>query len=347
MEMSALPKLAKRGINFFLPIVTVIVLAGLMALFATLSATHVEAAVFTTEEDAGTGAQVSAGIGNTLLFIIPAIIGSFGIVAVIRMGKKKMLKNIFRGALTLATGIIISFFLFKLTETFYQRVWYVFLVTEPVEMELFTIPPLYHLETLIMFLITGLLFGYAAASMVLSRGFRRKERNYALIVISALMGAFMAVILPTWTVLFLLIALALWDIYAVFKGPIRDMVEMDIQGNLMARFDPLGDDSEDFPFEHMTYDAGAWQLGIGDLVFYSVLGAHSLYYSTIYIQDHGFWMLPFFFVPVLIAILAGFAYTIYRLTREESSGLLPGLPIPMFLGVGVFLVMMAIAKWVI
>jgi hypothetical protein len=347
MEISALPKLARRAFYFFLPIVTVIVLAGLMALFATLSDTQVEAAVFTTEEDAGAGATVGAGIGNTLLFIIPAIIGSFGIVAIIKMGKRKMLKNFFRGALSIATGIIIAFFLFKLNEAIYQRVWYVYVVSEPIEMELFTIPSLYTGATLLMFLVTGLLFGYAAASMVISRGFRRKERNYALIVISALMGAFMAVILPTWTVLFLLIALAIWDIYAVFKGPIRDMVEMDIQGNLMARFDPLGDDSEEFPFEHLTYDSGTWQLGIGDLVFYSVLGAHSLYYSTIYIHDHGFWMLPFFFIPVLIAILAGFAYTIYRLTREEGSGILPGLPIPMFLGVGVFLGMMAIAKWII
>jgi hypothetical protein len=35
------------------------------------------------------------------------------------------------------------------------------------------------------------------------------------------------------------------------------------------------------------------------------------------------------------------------LTREDGAGILPGLPIPMFLGVGTFLVMMAIAKWVI
>ncbi len=347
MEMSSLPGLAKRGFYFFLPVVSVIVLAGLLSLFATLSETQVEASIFTTEEDASAGATAGIGIANTLLFILPAIIGSFGIVAIIKMGKRRMLKNIFRGALTLAIGIIIAFFLFKLNEALYQRVWYVYSINKPIEMELYTIPDLYSGGNLLMLLITGLLFGYTASSIILSRGFFRKERNYSLIVISALMGAFMAVILPTWTVIFLLLALAIWDIYAVFKGPIKDMVEMDLQGNLMARFDPLGDDSEEFPFEHLTYDAGLWQLGIGDLVFYSVLGAHSLYYSTIYIPDHGLWMLPFFFIPVLIAILIGFAYTIYRLTREDGAGILPGLPIPMFLGVGTLLVMMAIAKWVI
>ncbi|MBN1390432.1 MAG: hypothetical protein JXA22_07310 [Candidatus Thermoplasmatota archaeon] len=347
MEGSTLPGLVKRAFYFFLPVVSVIVLAGILSFFATLSDTQVEAAVFTTEEGAGAGEQATASLGNMLLFVIPAILGSFLIVAVIRMGKKRLLKNFFRAALSVATGIILAFFLFKLIEALFQRVWYVLHVTQPFEMEIYTVHDLYNGGTYLMFLIAGLLFGYAAGSIVLSRGFTRKERNYALITISAFMGAFMAVILPTWTVIFLLLALAIWDIYAVFKGPIKDMVEMDMQGNLMARFDPLGDDSQDFPFDHLTYDAGSWQLGIGDLVFYSVLGAHSLYYSTIYIADHGWWMMPFFFIPVLIAILIGFAYTIYRLTRAEGSGILPGLPIPMFLGVGVFILMMVIAKWAI
>ncbi|MGA1848664.1 MAG: hypothetical protein ACMUHB_04915 [Thermoplasmatota archaeon] len=347
MGKSSLPRLFRRGFYFFLPVLTVILMASFLAVFATLSETQVEAAVFTAEEGASAGTQASVGLGNTLLFLIPAIVGSFGILAIIRMGKRRMLKNIFRGALTIASGVILTYFMFKLNETLYQRVWYVLYVREPVEFVIVSIPELYAWGTLLTFLICGLIFGYVFSSIILSRGFKRSERNYSLIIISALMGAFMAVILGTPTVLFLLVGLAIWDIYAVFKGPIKQMVEMDIDGNLMVKLDPLGDDAEDFPFEHLTYDAVSWQLGIGDLVFYSVLGAHSLYYSTTYIPDHGYWMMPFFFIPVLIAILAGFAYTIYRLTRAEGSGILPGLPVPMFLGVGVFLIMMAIAKWVI
>ncbi len=347
MGKSSLPRLFRRVFYFFLPVLTVILMASLLAVFATLSETQVEAAVFTAEEGASAGTQASVGLGNTLLFLVPAIVGSFGILAIIKMGKRRMLKNIFRGALTIASGVILMYFMFKLNETLYQRVWYVLYVREPVEFVIVSIPELYAWGTLLTFLICGLIFGYVFSSIILSRGFKRSERNYSLIIISALMGAFMAVILGTPTVLFLLVGLAIWDIYAVFKGPIKQMVEMDIDGNLMVRLDPLGDDAEDFPFEHLTYDAVSWQLGIGDLVFYSVLGAHSLYYSTTYIPDHGYWMMPFFFIPVLIAILAGFAYTIYRLTRAEGSGILPGLPVPMFLGVGVFLIMMAIAKWVI
>ncbi|MFW3145901.1 MAG: hypothetical protein ACMUIE_03725 [Thermoplasmatota archaeon] len=345
MEMKRLARLARGIIIFFLPVFTVILAASTLAFFATFSATQVEASVFTTEEGAGTAEQASAGIGNVLLFLIPAIIGSFGILAIIKMGKKGMLKKIFRGALSFAGGVILAFFLFKYNEIFYERVWFALYVTWPVEFVMYTIPDLYAWGPFLSFIIGGLLFGYFTTSMILSRGFTRKERNYALICISALMGAFMAVILSTITVLLLLIGLAIWDIYAVFKGPIKEMVELDARGQLLVSLDPLGDDSNDFPFDHLTYDAGAWQLGIGDLVFYSVLGAHSIYYAADYIRTEGWWMLPFFFLPVLIAILAGFAYTIYRLTRAKGNSILPGLPIPMFLGVGIFVVMMLIARF--
>lgn len=344
MVIASFSKRVVAAFKFFSPVMSVILLASFMALFATLSETQVEAAIFTTEEGDSAASNAGAGIGNTLLFLLPAVLGSFGIVYIIKKGKKRMLKNIFRGALTFTSGVIIAFFLYKLGEALSERIWYI-LWFPFLNFELITIP--FDSRDLLGFLICGLLIGYTVTSMILSRGFRTKERNGALIIIGSLMGAFMAVILPTWTVVFLLIALAIWDIYAVFKGPIKHMVEMDMNGQLMARFDPLGDNSEDFPFENMTYDAGTWQLGIGDLVFYSMLAAHSVFYSTIYVADKGWWMLPFFFVPVVIAILIGFTYTIYRLTKGDGTSILPGLPIPMFLGVGVFIAMMAIARFLL
>jgi hypothetical protein len=64
-----------------------------------------------------------------------------------------------------------------------------------------------------------------------------------------------------------------------------------------------------------------------------------------YVLTEGAFMMPFFFLPVLAAILVGFAYTIYRLQRTGGDSILPGLPIPMFLGVGVFALMMLIARY--
>jgi len=342
----------KDGFQFFMPVLTVILLASLLGFFATLSATDVEASVFTPEEDASTGSEATIGVFNALLFVLPAALGSFGIVYLIKSGKKKLLKNVFRGMLTVASSVIIMLFFYLFNDALAQRIWYV-LYAPPFG----TIITIYSdWQTLLYMGVGGLMGGYLLTSIILCKGFRRSQRNGALIVLSALMGAFMAIILPTWTVVFLLLALALWDIYAVFKGPIKTIVEMDMNGQLMARMslkkriarlDILGDDSEEFPFQNLTYEADFWALGIGDLVFYSVLGAHSLFYSIPYVQTNGYWVMPLFFVPVVIAILIGFAYTIYRLNRAGGDSILPGLPIPMFLGVGVFCLMMALASYIL
>ena len=346
MDLDDIKDRASDAVFFFMPVVTVISIASLLALIMTLSELDVQASIFVATEESGTAGQAGAGIGNALIFIIPAIIGSFGIIAVIKMGKRKLLKKIFRGLLALCTAMIMMMFLYMLGGLLETNSWWSIPSLIPYQNYMVTI--WVDSGSFLMFLPMSFLAGYAATSMIFTRGFSRRERNGSLIFISALMGSFMAVILPTWTVLFLMIGLAIWDIYAVFKGPIKEMVEMESKGQLMASlgrldFDPLGDDTEDFPFDRMTYDAGVWALGIGDLVFYSVLGAHSIFYSIPYVQTQGWWMLPFFFIPVLIAILIGFSYTIYRLTRSDGDSILPGLPIPMFLGVAVFLVMMAIA----
>jgi len=336
---------ARAIFTFFAPVVAVILMASVLALIMTVSGLQVQAAVFVAEEGSGTGGQATAGIGNALLFIVPAIIGSFGIIALLKYGKRKLLKNVFRGLFSITTGIILLVFIYYAMDLVTDRVWWVLANPYSPGDSFYTVNV--DLFSWIGFLAMSLLAGYVLTSMVFSRKFSKRERNRALIIISALMGSFIAVIMPTWTVLILLVALALWDIYAVFKGPIRTMVEMDMSGNLMARLDPLGDDSDQFPFQNMTYDSGTWQLGIGDLVFYSALGAHSIYYSVPYVLTEGGWMMPFFFIPVLIAILAGFAYTIYRLQKSDGDSILPGLPIPMFLGVGVFTVMMVIARFAI
>jgi hypothetical protein len=333
----------KRTVVFFMPVLSVIMLASLLALIMTLSGLEVQAQVFVAGEGSGTAGAASAGLGNALLFFVPAILGSFAIIALLKFGKKRLLKNVFRFLFSFSTGVIFFVFIYYLIGLALDNIWYD--LRSPFRSGTSVLTVNADLASMGFFFLMSLVVGYILTSMVFSRQFRRSERNGALIVISALMGSFIAVIMPTWTVLFLLVALALWDIYAVFKGPIRTMVEMDMNGNLMARWDPLGDDSDQFPFQNMTYDAGSWQLGIGDLVFYSALGAHSLYYSMPYVLTEGAYMMPFFFLPVLIAILIGFAYTIYRLQKSGGDSILPGLPIPMFLGVGVFSLMMLIARF--
>jgi len=104
------------------------------------------------------------------------------------------------------------------------------------------------------------------------------------------------------------------------------------------------EEETDLIINSMTYSTEGWELGIGDLVFYSMLSAHALTFSTAFIPDHGM-SAPF--VVVLfsaLGILAGFTLTIKLL---EKYHMLPGLPIPLSLGIAGFLGSSAVYMYLI
>jgi len=262
------------------------------------------------------------------------------------------------------------------------------------------------------------------------------------------MGAFLAVILPTWTVMFMLIGLSFYDIYSVKRGPIKNIIEMteedrkermdrmhynrkrdealleafkihniicvfcgsnkvrvgkddgvtchncnresiipDVTAlvvDVIAKFDeaeeskrPVGPQVENnrgdqlrgkkvmkrneeglspvIPFlfgrkmktrrnrllsnkgmdaEHlmksMTYNTEQWDLGIGDLVFYSMLVGHSFQFGAGYYDKIGIFAPILMFVLSFIGIAIGFVITIRLLERNK---ILPGLPMSMFIGI--------------
>ena len=90
----------------------------------------------------------------------------------------------------------------------------------------------------------------------------------------------------------------------------------------------------------MTYSAKDWDIGIGDLVFYSLLASQPL--TPYFIFHHGsgllenfgvwiFWLISLF---TIIGILIGFVITIRLL---ERNSMLPGLPCSIALGLIGFL----------
>ena len=129
----------------------------------------------------------------------------------------------------------------------------------------------------------------------------------ALAFVGAEVGSFFAETLPTWTALALPIAFALYDIYAVFKGPLKALVGTNPGVALVG----------------MSIKAGEFTIGLGDVVFYTLLP--SLAFTQFY-SAYGV-------VPALLTIAAidvGMVITLFLLSKRR---LLPGLPIPMLLGV--------------
>lgn len=125
--------------------------------------------------------------------------------------------------------------------------------------------------------------------------------------VGAEVGSFFAETLGFWTALALPIAFAFYDIYAVFKGPLKSLIGTNPGIALVG----------------MSIKAGEFTLGLGDIVFYSLLP------SLAFAQFDG----TFGIFPAVLTILAidiGMVITLFLLSRRR---LLPGLPIPMLLGV--------------
>ena len=125
--------------------------------------------------------------------------------------------------------------------------------------------------------------------------------------LGAEVGSFFAETLGFWTALALPIAFAIYDIYAVFKGPLKSLIGTAPNIALVG----------------MSIRAGEFTLGLGDIVFYSLLPSLALFR---FIGTFG--AEPALYT--MAAIVAGMVVTLYLLSKRR---MLPGLPIPMLLGV--------------
>jgi presenilin-like A22 family membrane protease len=121
--------------------------------------------------------------------------------------------------------------------------------------------------------------------------------------VGAQVGSFFAETLPPWTALALPIAFSIYDIYAVFRGPLKALIGTAPGIALVG----------------MSIKAGEFTLGLGDIVFYTLLPSLALFQFGL-LQS----------LYTIVAIDVGMVITLYLLSKRR---LLPGLPIPMLLGI--------------
>jgi len=157
-------------------------------------------------------------------------------------------------------------------------------------------------QLLALFILSALAATAALAFIMVEDEARIK--NAALLIFGSGVGAFLGVILPIWTSLLLLIGLALYDYISVKKGPIRKIVELTEEDP-----DKLGS---------LAVSSAEWDIGLGDITFYCMMTVLSLV---------NFGLTPT--ILTVAGIIAGFFVTLRLL---EKRGIMPGLPIPVGLG---------------
>jgi presenilin-like A22 family membrane protease len=130
-----------------------------------------------------------------------------------------------------------------------------------------------------------------------------KTRNTAIVLLGGALGVFFGNSIPWWSAVAILIFLAGYDVVAVYKGPVGKIAQSGL------------DDLQGLSFSFKDI-----QMGLGDLVFYSML--MGLMFKT-------FSTSIFPALAAIIGILAGSIITFYML---EKKGLFPGLPFPIIMG---------------
>lgn len=129
-----------------------------------------------------------------------------------------------------------------------------------------------------------------------------KARNLTVVLLGGGLGVFFSAAIPFFSAVLILIFLAVYDVFAVYYGPVGKIAHSGLD-----------------QLQGLSYSFKDVQMGLGDLVFYSMLsGSILLNYNS---------LLPY--VASLIGILAGSFLTLIML---EKKGIFPGLPFPIVLG---------------
>jgi presenilin-like A22 family membrane protease len=135
-------------------------------------------------------------------------------------------------------------------------------------------------------------------------------RNVVVVCLGGALGIFFAKYVPMSSAIVLLIFLAVYDVIAVYKGPVGKIAQssgLDILQGLSFSFKDI-------------------QMGLGDLVFYSMM-------TGVMVFSFPQSILPT--VAAIVGILAGSIITFFAL---EKKGIFPGLPFPIILGLGAGLI---------
>ncbi|MHA1862098.1 MAG: hypothetical protein ACTSVM_07410, partial [Candidatus Ranarchaeia archaeon] len=200
--------LTRYGVGYLFPIVTTIILSAMLTLPLILTNYFVTVTPFT--EGQFQGDPIAPAILNAVYFLVIALVGGFIFVYLIRKNKQLLVRIVFLGALWISSATLLLLFADALAT-------------------LYSIPsswPLY-ISVVTACILTGALLTHAAIHFPIGSF----ARNLAIIVFGALIGAFLGLNMPTWTLLAILVALSAYDIYGVFKGPIKEIAESSLPSN--------------------------------------------------------------------------------------------------------------------
>ncbi len=312
VEKSAIPHFfptfrMKRTL-YPLPILITIIGAGILAYLAYIVAgIQIEGGYFSEAEFGPL-----AGILNGIIFTTIAVGSAFIIVVIVKKKGVNALKYIF-GFSLLFIGILETIFFSEII----LFLIFNFFPETPSILVAYDVSYIIMIICIIAFNVL-MIYRYFATENIY-------VKNFIVLYIGLITGALMGIVMPPWTTIAILIGISFYDIYAVLHkhGPIKQMIDLISE-------DEDEDVEQKVESGELEYDTSNLELGIGDLVFYSMLTSTALVIEHLYFIEN-------LIITIIsgLAIIIGAAITIQNLKKNK---ILPGLPISIFLGLGTMLI---------
>jgi len=228
----------------------------------------------------------AGSLGNGVYFVVLAAVGAFILYLLMKRKQLKVIVLITGFALTAATFLLSVVYL-----------WPLLSIIDATAAPLLVVALAIVLTAIFDFVI-----------------FRTKGLSYdiAVLLLGGALGAFLSMSIDPLSAVLILTLLAIYDIYAVFRGPVGKIAEGGLE-----KLRGLS-----LPFMDI-------QIGLGDLTFYSMLVSLVLANAD-----------PIFCIFSAIGVVAG-SFIAFKML--ERKGIFPGLPFPVFLGLVPFLVSIALS----
>jgi len=220
------------------------------------------------------GETTSGLFGNAFYFVILVAIGATVFYFLLKYKSRKLITALIAVALTTASLLLSAIYLSAI----------------------FAYMPSLQFLLLPLIILITVIFDLAIFR------FGSKARNAAVVLLGGGLGVFFGASIPFWSALLILVFLAVYDVFAVYYGPVGKIAESGLE-----------------QLQGLSYSFKDIQMGLGDLVFYSMLSGSMLF---------NFGILSY--IISLIGVLSGSYLTFIML---EKRGIFPGLPFPILLGI--------------
>ena len=227
------------------------------------------------------------GVGslvNALYFVILAGVGATLLYLLV---KRKKLR-----AISLITGFAITVAILMLSIIYLSAVFSLLAVPDTAALIL----------TLAMATSVTALADYAIFKV------QGRISNVTILLLGGALGAFLGVSIPKESAILILAFLAIYDIYAVYRGPVGKIAQHGLE-----------------ELRGLSFSFRNFQMGLGDLTFYSMLTGLVLANAGQILSIEN----TVFCAASATGIMAGVLLVLKML---EKRGMFPGLPFPVFLG---------------